>query len=371
MLRKIIGIVLGLLIIVGSVAFARMLISNKKRPKSVVNKVKKTVFVDTVKNQTVPVFIEANGNLTAVRKVEVYSEVQGIFKETKKPFKAGQKFRKGELLIAIDGREFYSNLVAQRSSLFDLITTILPDLRFDYPDAYPAWKKYLDDFDLNSPVRSLPDFKTEKEKLFMNSKKVVSTYYSIKNLEERYAKYNIRAPFSGILTESLVNPGTLIRSGQKLGEFIDPLLYELEVSVNAAYSNMLAVGNEVELTDINKSGQWKGVVKRVNGKIDLATQTIKVYIEVKGQSLKEGMYLEAVLPAREEKDAIEISRKLLIDESHIFIVQDSVLQIAEVNPVYYTDKTAVIKGLQDGSVILERSVPGAYEGMLVEIFEEK
>ena len=37
------------------------------------------------------------------------------------------------------------------------------------------------------------------------------------------------------------------------------------------------------------------------------------------------------------------------------------------NPVYYTDKTAIVKGLQDGTEILSRPLPGAYEGMLVKV----
>ncbi len=45
------------------------------------------------------------------------------------------------------------------------------------------------------------------------------------------SKYTIKAPFKGILTEALVTEGTLIRNNQKLGEYIDPSLYEMEVSL--------------------------------------------------------------------------------------------------------------------------------------------
>ena len=52
----------------------------------------------------------------------------------------------------------------------------------------------------------------------------------------------ISAPFSGILTEALVTEGTLIRNGQKLGEFIDPSDYEMEVNISKSYANLLKVG---------------------------------------------------------------------------------------------------------------------------------
>ena len=56
-------------------------------------------------------------------------------------------------------------------------------------------------------------------------------YYSIKNIEKRLSKYNITAPFNGVLTEALVTKGTLIRPGQKLGEFIDTSVFEIELAI--------------------------------------------------------------------------------------------------------------------------------------------
>ena len=67
------------------------------------------------------------------------------------------------------------------------------------------------------------------------------------------SKYQIRAPFSGTLTEALVSPGTLVRIGQKLGEFIDPSIYEMEVSINSEFANLLKVGNSVVLSNLEKT----------------------------------------------------------------------------------------------------------------------
>ena len=41
--------------------------------------------------------------------------------------------------------------------------------------------------------------------------------------------------------------------------------------------------------------------------------------------------------------------------------------LVKVNPVYFTDKTVVIKGLEDGTSVLSRAVPGAYPGMKVSL----
>ena len=56
-MRKIILSVLGILFIIGAIFVSKSLISSKNRPKPVVQKVVKTVFVDTVKNKTIEISI--------------------------------------------------------------------------------------------------------------------------------------------------------------------------------------------------------------------------------------------------------------------------------------------------------------------------
>ncbi len=198
-------------------------------------------------------------------------------------------------------------------------------------------------------------------------KPIYTNYFRVKNLEERLRKYSIRAPYNGILTEALVTPGSLVRQGQKLGEFIDPNIYELEVSINTEYSHLLQKGNSVALMNIEKSNKWQGKVVRVNSKVDQSSQTIKVYIQLKGKGLREGMYLEASLVAKSETNAFEVARNLLVNNTNLYIVQDSVLDIVQINPVYFNNETVIVKGLTDGSKVLSKPVPGAYKGMKVEV----
>ena len=127
---------------------------------------------------------------------------------------------------------------------------------------------YLQAFDLNENLKPLPQPINDKEKYFVNGRQIVTNYYNIKNLEERFSKYIIRAPFNGILTESTVNPGTLIRSGQKLGELVSLNDFELEVDVNQEYMDILKVGEAVALTDLEGVREWQGIVRRVNGRLD-------------------------------------------------------------------------------------------------------
>lgn len=371
-MRKIILAIIGVLLIVAAIFLGDYLIEKNQKPQPKFKKTIKTVFVNEVKNTEVPIILNANGNLIAKNKIEIFSEVQGILNRINKAFKPGTKYYKGETLLSINSDEFRASLQSQKSNLFNLITSILPDIRLDYPSEFKKWESYLKGFDINKTVPKLPDFSTVKEKYFITGRGIITSYYNVKNLEVRYSKHQIRAPFSGILTEALVSPGTLVRVGQKLGEFIDPSTYEMEVSINSEFADLLKVGNSVSLSNLDKSKYYTGKVVRINGKVDQVSQTIKAFIDVKHPDLKEGMFLEADLVVKSETEAIEISRKLLVDNKGVYIVKsDSVLSLVNVNPVYFGAKNVVVKGLKTNDKILTQPLPGAFDGMIVKINNKK
>jgi len=369
--RKIILSILGVLLIVGAVFFAKRIVDNKKSFKPRAQKVVKTVFAEVVENGIVPIIVPANGNLVAKNRVELYAEVQGVFKRGNKLFKTGETFRAGETIIRIDASEYSASVQSAKSNLYNQLTSIMPDLRLDYPDIFPKWQAYLNSFDMDKVTPAMPEMVSEKEKFFISGRGILTSFYNVKNLEQRLSKYRISAPFSGVLTETLVTEGTLVRSGQKLGEFINTDVYELEVAVSKTFSDLLKVGEKVELSTLDSSKKYSGKVSRINGRVDQASQTIKAFIEVKNSDLREGMYLEANLDAKEEPDAIEIDRSLLLEGDKIFVVRDTILDLIDVNPVYFTDKRVVLKDVPNGTVIMSKPLLGAYTGMTVKIYEDK
>ncbi|GAA5221364.1 efflux RND transporter periplasmic adaptor subunit [Membranihabitans marinus] len=366
-IRLITGIILGGLIIVGSILLSQQIVSAKEKPQTQVNKTITKTYAQTVKNSEIPIIIEEKGSLEALHKVELYSEVQGVLKTASKLFKPGQTYANGEVIMEIDDAEFNAGLIAQKSILYNLIAQVMPDLNLDYPEVFDKWNQYLNQFDIHKKVTSLPEFDNDKEKFFINSKNIVSTYYNIKNLEERHKKYTLRVPFHSIVTEAMVYPGTLIRSGQKLGSIINPSQYELAVSVNESYKDYLMIGKSVVLYNLEKTQSWKGRIARIDATVNTTTQGIKVYIEVSGKGLKEGMYLSAELEGRSIEQGYEVSRKLLVNNSQIYIIEDQKLKLIPVDVEYFKSKTAIISNLVDGSQLLENPIPGAYEGMIVEV----
>jgi multidrug efflux pump subunit AcrA (membrane-fusion protein) len=302
--------------------------------------------------------------------VDIFAEVQGVFKSSR-PFRPGSKFHKGETLVAIDNAQELATLRAQRSTLLNQIATFLPDIKFDYPEAYDKWADYVSQFDIESTTQVLPAAESEREKFFIASKNISSVFYNIKNLEARLYKYRIRAPFSGVLTETFVNPGALIRPGQKLGTLMSQGRFELALPVREEYAELLTIGKQLALHNSETGTKYNGRLVRVNPTVNPATQSMTIYVQVSGDDLKDGMFLNASLSLDPIQDAFRISRKLLIENQFVFGVESDRLVKYPVEPVHYEKETVVVKGLPNGKDILEKALPGARDNMQVEIVREQ
>lgn len=367
-MRKIINTVIAIVIILGAVLYANYLVSSNNRIKPPAKKVVKTVFAESAQNGKVPISITTSGQLLAKNRFELFAEVQGVLKNGSGVFKPGQIFKKGAVLINIDAQEFKASLVSSRSNFQNTIAGMMADLKLDYPMAYEQWNNFLKRFDLDTPLPELPEINDEKAEFFIAGRGVISAYYAIKNLEERLGKYSIRAPYDGVLASASVTEGTLVRPGQNLGEFIATEAYELALSIAPDASDYLKLGDEVVMSTRSGTKTFSGKITRINKRVDPTTQLVQVFVETNDPTLKEGMYLEAEINAGSVDNALLMSRKLLVDETSVYAVQNGVLVLVPVEPVYFMPNKMVVRGVPDGSMILTQPVAGAHSGMMVNIY---
>jgi len=365
-MRQYISIVISIVILAGAIYAANKIVNREKKVRPVPKKVVQTAIVKTVTNGSIPIKIKESGRLVSKNRVEVYAEVQGVMENTAKEFKPGSHYRTGEVMVKIRSNDYYANLQAQKSVLQNLITSVLPDLRLDYPEAYLKWDDYLRKFDMNKSIGKLPKTSSEKEKFFITGKNIYTTYYNTKNLEIILQKYTLRAPFNGILTDAVVTPGTVVRPGQKLGEYIDPTIYELEVAVSKSMLADLSVGKKVEVSNPEGNGEsWQGRISRINGRVNTSTQTVNIFIDVKGKDLREGMYMQAIIDGLPKENAYEVARNLLVDDTNLYVVEDSILVKVPIIILYKTNETIIVGGLKDNSQLVNYPISGAYSGMVV------
>ncbi|MBI1317293.1 HlyD family efflux transporter periplasmic adaptor subunit [bacterium] len=357
--------ILGLLVIaLVGIGYSRLKSSKTPPARKGVSAVP-IVETTSVHNRTRSIDIPISGRLAAERRIELFSEVQGVMLDNQQRFKTGRAFRKGELLVSIDDAEVQAALIAQRSAFIQNIAQLLPDLSLDHPEDASQWKAYLNQLRPERDPPPLPEPGSETLRLFLTARNVYSNYHNLKSASTRAAKYRIVAPFDGILVDAQLTEGSLVRPGQRLGSFIAPGRYELEGSVSSTQMDWVRVGTALTLNSEEGKGRWRGTVVRVNNRIDEATQSVRVFIRVEGSDLQEGQYLHGSPGTRSFEDVFAYPRLSLVQDRFVYAVRDSVLERRAVKIVASGKDSVLIRGLEEGLPVLTKPLPGAYDGLKV------
>ena len=363
-IRKAILIIVGFIILFTSYKLSQLIAGSKPPQRKEAKTIVKEIYSVKVNNGSYQVQIPSNGVLRAFSRVVLTSRVQGVMQTINPLFKAGQEYKAGQSLIHIDASDYQANVIAQRASLYNLITSVLPDLQLDFPKAYNIWSVFLEKFDVTRTVPSLPEME-DNIRLFVSGRGIISSYYTLQNLEQNLKFYKIKAPFDGVLVSANSTEGSLIRPGQELGEFIAPGNYELMVALPKSYVQKIKVGAKVSLKSIDTNQNYSGTISRINAKVNSQTQSVEVYIEVKNRDLKEGMFLEASIDAQVFENVFALDRGLLNGDQQLYIVVNNKLRLKTVEAIHFTDAFAIIRGLEDDQEILAQPIIGGYEGMEV------
>ena len=256
------------------------------------------------------------------------------------------------MLVSVDDEVYKNNLLAQKSNLLNQITLLIPDLSFDFPGSAAKWEKYLADFDFADQLQPLPDVVNQKEKYYLAAKNIYNLFYTIKSMEATWNKYTIEAPFNGVVTESNLNPGTLVRNGQKLGEFISNDLYEVEIAVSPEKVKFLSVGKDVVLQSQDEVTNFTGKVNRINSAIDQESQMVKIYVRSSDRNLKDGMYVTVTLMGKILENVAKVPRSSVTQDNKVYVENESGYLTADIKIISSDGNYVYVEGLQDGKIIL-------------------
>ncbi len=366
-----VSIVLGLIVLAGAYIASQKLSEKKAPPKKKESAapVLREVGVFRAQNGSTTSDMDIQGSLVAYNKVDIFAEVTGMLENTAKPFKVGSYFKKGEILLDIEDDEARLNILSQKSSLVNAITIVMPDLKIDYPQSFQQWKNYLDNFNVETSIETFPKPIDDQEKYFIATKNLASQYYSIKSAEKRVSKYTVYAPFSGVITEAMINPGSLVRAGQKMGSMMGTGDYEMQATVSLEDLKYITTGTKVKLYSDAAEGTWTGNVRRVSDMIDPNTQSVLVFIGVRGKGLREGMYLKGKMKTSAVNNSMTLPLDLLVNQNQVYTVMDNTLRLQKVDILNTNATNATVQGIPDETLLVKEKMIGAFEGMQVKAVE--
>ena len=309
------------------------------------------------------VYWPVSGRVVPKNATLLYSEVQGKVVNKGFRLKEGTNFSKGSTLLVLDAKEFRLGLEAQRSAFLNILTGMMPDLKADYPDNYQQWHSYVQKYQIGSPLKPLPNTKTDAEQYFVTANEVYNTYFSIKAQEERLTKYTIKAPYAGLVTEANADKGSLVSPGQLLGKIINNRNYELEAAAGLEVASKLKVGDQVVFKSNELDGEWLGTVLRINDIVDAKTQNIPIYFHIEGKGLKAGLYLEGKYAAQTFESVFTIPADMLTRDGKVLVLREGTIFGKPVSPVAFIQDSIVVRGLANKDIVVANQFEVPVEGL--------
>lgn len=314
--------------------------------------------------------VMGSGRLASIHQVDVIGEVQGKILPGDVPLKKGQAFKTGELLFRIFDKEARLGLLAKKSRFLNAIANLLPDFKVDYPDSYPEWTGFLGSIDVEKDIPPLPEIKSDKEKIFLAGRNILSEYYSIKSDEVRLKKYSIHAPFAGSYTDVFLEVGAVANPGTRVGRIIRTDKLEVEVPIKVNNARWISLGDRVQVTGEDGAGEWTGKVARKSSFVDPGSQSVSIFVLLDSAShnpLLPGLYLKTVFPGIMVDNAMEIPRNAVFNTNEVFVVQEGRLAKRLIDIRKVDETTLIFSGLQEGADVVVEPLVNATENEPVEI----
>jgi membrane fusion protein (multidrug efflux system) len=294
--------------------------------------------------------LDAIGTVRAFESIDISSNVTESV--TQISFNDGDFVKKGALLATLSDAEEQAMLASAKASLAEEEREIERLKNLVKDGAAPEARL--------EERRTLADIAKQK----------------IHEAEAKLSDRRITAPFDGwlglrrISVGALVSPGTVIASLDK----IDAV--KIDFAVPETYLGSVKAGTLISArTDTDRERRYEGKVSHLDSRIDPVTRSIPVRAEVPnpGLALKPGMLVMVRLVV-EPKLSLSIPERSLVpvgSKAYVFTVDGDKAKRVEVKtgrrrPGY----VEIIKGLNEGQVIIADGLVGLQDGAAVKVSGE-
>jgi len=350
-------ILLSIFLLITALIYLKV-ISNKKDPVKEGKEAQTTQYVPfaIAKNKERTLKVTSYGQIAPFTELDVAFEVQGKLEKGDVTLKPGAKFRFNQLLYKVNSEEAFFSLSSRKAQLSNLVIAALPDIELDFESEKNKWINFLNDI---SPIKTLPDFpkfNSNKEKMFVIAKGILTDYMSIKSQEARMSKYLFLAPFDGTVVEIYSEPGAVVNPGGRIAKIVKT--GEMEVKVPIALS---------QLRDFKKLGKARfidaqgveigtGSISRVSEIINQKTQSIDVYYSISpsnGESIFSGQFVNVEINQSNKLMSFTVPRMAVIENTISVLSGTKIIQ-KTITIVGSKPDSLFVSGLNNGDkVVLE------------------
>lgn len=357
-------IIISILVLSLGAMFFALKSNDQRKEQEEVEKELDTQYFEAVavKNKAHAFSLTSYGQILPNRSLTLSPQVNGTLIKGSVELKPGVRFRKGQLLYKIDNTEALYNLNARKSAYINLIGSIMPDVALDFPSEKDKWVAYLNSIRLDKNIPNLPQWGSNREKLFLASKNVLSEYFTIKSLEENISKYYVFAPYNGTITEKYIEPGATVGMGSQIIKVVKTGDFELKIPVRSEQVDLVKKSGILSLTDSEGKLIGNGKVLRISDVLNSSTQSIDIYLKVipnEDVTIYNGMYINAELGKNTTASAVALPKRAIQKNKVYYFNSDSTFTTKKVTVIHRYSDSVLVTGIEDGTKVMP-STPDFY-----------
>ena len=292
--------------------------------------------------------VTAYGSAEARYQLTLAAQVSAEVTTLTPKLEIGEQVQQGEVLLQLDDRDYQAALANAQSDLASARVSLLEEER-EGAQALAEWQSAgLEGEPDSELVFRRPQLAAARATLNQAEAALSSAQRDLENTQ-------VKAPFSALVVERLVAPGSLVQVGTELATLYssDSVEITLELSPQqwqslpqASNRQWLAEPWPVTLTAVNGNGQWQGQVLRQSLNLDAETRQRALVVSVASPlehtpALLPGTFVEASLPGEARAGLWKLPPAALSQRSEIWYVTQENTLASFAAQIAFSDKTAI------------------------------
>ncbi|AQW85249.1 efflux RND transporter periplasmic adaptor subunit [Campylobacter pinnipediorum] len=314
-----------------------------------------TVDVIVAKKTDNKMIFQYPAKLESLQEVMITPKVSGTI--IKQNFKAGDKVKQGDVLFVIEPDKF--------EALYDIANAAIIQAESAYKNAKNEMERV--EKLLSQKAISQKEYDNALAKFEAASASIASAKANAKSAKLDLSYTKIKAPFSGVVSENLVDVGSFVVAGNtqlvKLSDIdtINARFYISDVA-NLKRINNLTNKNWVQLdsnaTLITNNGNIKGSLSFIDNTVDENTGSVLAKAEFKNENLQllAGSFAKISLDGFIQKDSFllpQIAIKQDVVSPYVLVAKDNKVIKKPIQIIFETSENAIINsGLEEGDQII-------------------
>lgn len=346
------------------------------------NQAKINVVIEPVKLESFTPNIQSFGRVQALTQGEVTSQIRGEVTYTSRNFRNGGFFKKGELLVSIDKRDYESDIRVANAG---------------YLGAKEKWleeqaraEQALLDWAINNDEPA-PELVSRRPQLASAEARFLSAQAALEKAQLNLARTDILAPYDGHTLRRSVSRGQVVGANKVLGEIYAIEALEIRLPIKNEDLNFMILPDisidqssgkklpDVEIhSNLGKKEKWIAELIRTEGEIDQASQQLHVIVQIKApfgsakqgkSALKIGQYVTANFKGVTLENVAIVPNRAIYQDSYVYVVEKGLLVKKLIDIAWRDNQVAIItEGLQTADNLVITPLGEIEEGILVNAF---